>query len=227
MRLSERGNPVKTHTTAQLWVQVCVAATISTQLALGQDNDQEPTDDGLRLTLLFDVSNSTTGLTAVSQAVGIDLVERLNEGRDVGQVITFGQKVSIVQEFTSDRGRLKSAIMALHSESSTTSLFNAIYIAFRGASEPDDQRRRDVIVVVSDGDDTGSLVTEENLKGAAASSAAAFYAITVKSRRGSDVGVLRALAKATGGQAFEPRDTQEVEMSCREIAVAMARGKRP
>jgi len=216
----ELGDRVMTRTVKKSFLVGCFVGLVGTQPTPAQNSNRGAVNDGLRLTLLLDLSASTSELLDISQAVGVDLAERLDEERDLGCVVAFSNKVQVVQDFTADRARLKSSILALESTRTPTSLFNAIYLAFRKDFE--DGRRR-VIVVVSDGDDTSSVIKADHLRSAAGKSEAALYAILLG--RGRKTGLVRELADTTGGQTFQPRKIQDVKAACQHIADAMDRGK--
>ena len=71
---------------------------------------------------------------------------------------------------------------------------------------------RQVLVIVSDGEDNASQATKaQALKAVRGSDATVYSVILVDSLvRGGDPGLLRRLSADTGGEAFQPRDVDEV-----------------
>jgi Ca-activated chloride channel homolog len=173
----------------------------------------------IALSLLIDTSASMEDKLRLAQEAAAGFIRRMKP-EDMAQIIDFDSRVSILQQFTSDRAQLESAIRQTVPNGST-SLHNAIYIALkelkkvRATSEGD--VRRQAIVVLSDGEDTSSLVPFEEVLDLAKRSEVIVYTIGI---RGRDLGargfpeaefVLRQFAQETGGRAFFPTGPQELD----------------
>jgi VWFA-related protein len=74
------------------------------------------------------------------------------------------------------------------------------------------QHTRQVLILVSDGDDNASLATLDTVIQRVHDSDATVYSVALIDRlvRGGDPGLLKRLAKATGGEFYAPRDTDDV-----------------
>ena len=131
------------------------------------------------LSLLIDTSASMEDKLRLAQEAAVGFVRRLKP-EDMAQVIDFDNRVSILQQFTSDRPALETAIRQTVPNGST-SLHNAIYISLKElkkvrATSSGDVRRQ-AIVVLSDGEDTSSLVPFEEVLDLAKRSEVIVYTI--------------------------------------------------
>jgi Ca-activated chloride channel homolog len=182
------------------------------------------------LSLLIDTSASMEDKLRLAQEAAIGFTRRMKPD-DITQVIDFDNRVSILQQFTSDRPALEHAIRQTVPNGST-SLHNAIYISLKElkkvrANSSGDVRRQ-AIVVLSDGEDTSSLVPFEEVLDLAKRSEVIVYTIGI---RGRDLGargfpeaefVLKQFAQETGGRAFFPTGATELDAIYAQIADELA-----
>ena len=182
------------------------------------------------LSLLIDTSASMEDKLRLAQEAAIGFIRRMKPD-DIAQVIDFDNRVSILQQFTSDRPALEAAIRQTVPNGST-SLHNAIYISLKElkkvrATTSGDVRRQ-AIVVLSDGEDTSSLVPFEEVLDLAKRSEVIVYTIGI---RGRDLGargfpeaefVLKQFAQETGGRAFFPTGATELDAIYAQIADELA-----
>ncbi len=170
----------------------------------------------LSLTILLDGSSSMQPLITVAQAAALRLIRTLGP-TDEAQVAQFTRRLTVLQDFTSDRVRLEAAVGRVVAEGET-SLYAALYIALKelvAGRRPGEDRRR-AIVVLTDGEDTSSIVTEEQLLDLGRRSEVAVYAIGLRGAPtplASTVPVffLTTLARETGGRAWFPRALGELD----------------
>lgn len=126
--------------------------------------------------------------------------------------------------FTS-RESLLSAALARFKPGGKTALFDAVIEALDHLEKATHQKR--VLVVLSDGEDNASRHSEEDMMARARDSDAIIYTVSNANRRhgmGGDAGVLRKLAKITGGVPYFPDSDEEVVESFDEIAGNIRRG---
>jgi Ca-activated chloride channel family protein len=182
------------------------------------------------LSLLMDTSASMEDKLRLAQEAAVGFIKRMKTD-DMAQIIDFDNRVSILQQFTSDRAALETAIRQTVPNGST-SLHNAMYISLKElrkvrATSSGDVRRQ-AIVVLSDGEDTSSLVPFEEVLDLAKRSEVLVYTIGI---RGRDFGtrgfpeaefVLKQFAQETGGRAFFPTDARELEGIYAQIADELA-----
>ena len=184
----------------------------------------------IALSLLIDTSASMEDKLRLAQEAAVGFVRRL-KAEDMAQIIDFDNRVSILQQFTSDRPALETAIRQTVPNGST-SLHNAIYISLKElkkvrATSSGDVRRQ-AIIVLSDGEDTSSLVPFEEVLDLAKRSEVIVYTIGI---RGRDLGargfpeaefVLKQFAQETGGRAFFPTGATELDAIYSLIADELA-----
>ena len=184
----------------------------------------------IALSLLIDTSASMEDKLRLAQEAAVGFVRRLRPD-DIAQIIDFDNRVSILQQFTSERPALETAIRQTVPNGST-SLHNAIYISLKElkkvrATTSGDVRRQ-AIVVLSDGEDTSSLVPFEEVLDLAKRSEVIVYTIGI---RGRDLGargfpeaefVLKQFAQETGGRAFFPTGAAELDVIYAQIADELA-----
>ena len=82
------------------------------------------------------------------------------------------------------------------------------------------QHTRQVLILVSDGDDNASTATLDTVVQRVHDSDATVYSVALIDRlvRGGDPGLLKRLAKATGGEFYAPRDVDDIPEAFERIA---------
>jgi VWFA-related protein len=122
--------------------------------------------------------------------------------------------------FTSDRSVLRAALSQTRMEG-TTALYDAIEVALTHMK--DGAKQRKALVVVSDGGDNASHVTLEHAMKMAQQSSATIYCIGIydPNQKDRDPGVLKKIAKATGGEAYFPSSLAELHAVWPRIAGAI------
>ena len=131
------------------------------------------------------------------------------------EVVSLGLPAAI--RFTDSTAELEDAIMNAPNGGQT-----ALYSAIAKALEELQAGSRDkkVLIVVSDGGDNVSARSLDQVMRLAEQSSAVIYTVGVFDEGDPDrnPGVLKRLAKATGGQAFLPGHISEVVAICERIA---------
>ncbi len=136
-------------------------------------------------------------------------------------VVNFNEKVSLglpgTIRFTNDIPELEDAIRTLPS-GGQTALYDAIakgLVELQAGS-----RDRKVLIVVSDGGDNASVRGLDTVMKMAGQSSAVIYTLGLFDEDDPDrnPGVLKAMARATGGEAFIPKQLSEVVSICERIA---------
>jgi len=120
--------------------------------------------------------------------------------------------------FTSDRDFFRDALARIFVPSGRTALFDAVAAGLdylrRGRYE-----RRDLILI-SDGGDNASRITFDEVIARTQASSALVYTVALPDaigRRGNPK-LLERLARATGGEAFGPKDEQRIKQTLIQIA---------
>ncbi|HEY2931725.1 MAG TPA: VWA domain-containing protein [Acidobacteriota bacterium] len=176
----------------------------------------ESQTEPLTLAMLVDASGSVRDKLAVEQMIASDfLKDVLQPKRDLASILSFGEDVELIQDFTSDLGRLDNALHSVKPGGSTA-LYDAILLA--SEQHLNAEAGRKVIVILSDGEDTSSRTTRKEAIEAAQKSDVTVFSIGVKSDFGSDWGALRECARETGGRFFEAKvNAQQISNAFQEI----------
>jgi len=176
----------------------------------------------IRAVLLLDMSGSVEPRIGEIQDAARMFFKGLGP-QDMVQVAMFHHSMSIVQDFTSDRALLESAIDDIP-DGDETSLYDSIYISLRelhDSESPGEMKYRKAIVVLTDGIDTSSLASAEDvLHEARVADVTAYPVVLSPPAALSQTGnllhsklnaeqlevrwFLGQLAEITGGRLFEP-----------------------
>ena len=175
----------------------------------------------IALVMLLDTSASMELKLPVAQEAAIGFARRLRP-QDLAEVVDFDSRVVVLQSFTSKANELEQAIRKT-SAGGSTSMFNAVYIALKDlkkvVARNSEEIRRQAIVVLSDGEDTSSLLPFEEVLDLAKRSETSIYCIGLRADELSSGGTkafneaefdLRQIAQQTGGRAFFPNQTSEL-----------------
>ena len=166
------------------------------------------------LALLLDTSASMDTKLPTAQEAAVGFARRLR-AQDLGEVIDFDSKASLLQNFTSSGQELETAIRRT-SAGGSTAMYNAIYIALKDlkkvVAKNVEEIRRQAIIVLSDGEDTSSLLSFEEVLDLAKRSETAIYSIGLRDNETGGASktfkeaefVLRQFSQQTGGRAFFP-----------------------
>jgi Ca-activated chloride channel family protein len=123
----------------------------------------------------------------------------------------------------SDLSALEAAMSALRPQG-RTALYDALIAGLDHLN--DASRPRKALIVISDGGDNASRATLDAVLARAHKSNAAIYTIGVYDPDEADKnrGALKALARATGGERFEPASPGELLQVCKRIARELRSG---
>lgn len=174
---------------------------------------REP-EQPLFIAIVFDKSKSVLDkFKLMREATSGFLNSILRRGKDKAMLISFDEKVQVLEDFTDEVERISRAIDSLEAVGGT-SLFDAIHEAAQRLINEVGEGRK-VIILVTDGEDTTSHRTLKEVLQIALDSDISIYAIGVKARgslnnrnmRGGPV--LEKLTEQTGGKAFFPSSEEE------------------
>lgn len=146
---------------------------------------------------------------------------RSSNQQDQMFVVNFNEKVTLglpgARPFTDRPDELEAAILKTPA-AGMTALYDAIALALKRLQ--DGSRTKKVLIVVSDGGDNASSLNMAAVLKKAEESSAVVYTIGIFDDADPDRNpdVLRRLARATGGEAFFPRQLDEVVAICEGIA---------
>ena len=174
--------------------------------------------------LIIDNSGSMRDKRSKVEAAALALVKDSNPQDEVF-VVNFNDEafndLPHGKDFTSDIKEMEEALTRIDSRGGTA-MRDAIRMSIDHVKEKAHKDKK-VLVVVTDGNDNSSLVSLENLVKASQQSGVLIYSVGLLSeeeRREAKRAerALNALAEATGGEAFFPKDVTEVERIAHQVA---------
>ena len=177
-------------------------------------------DVPVSLGLIIDSSASMTDKRDRVAAAALALVQSSNPEDEVF-IVNFADTPSLDVDFTSDAKVLKKGLARVDSHGETA-MRDAIRTAIehlKGRNKKD----KKVLVVVTDGNDNSSLASLESVMRAAQQNEVLIYSVGLlgdetpreaeRAKRALD-----ALAHATGGQVYYPKDVAEIDQIAPQIA---------
>src|SRR5215468_6545684 len=174
--------------------------------------------------LIIDNSGSMRDKRAKVEAAALALVKDSNPQDEVF-VVNFNDEafndLPHGKDFTSDIKEMEEALTRIDSRGGTA-MRDAIRMSIDHLKEKAHKDKK-VLVVVTDGNDNSSLVSLENLVKSSQQSGVLIYSVGLLSeeeRREAKRAerALAALAEATGGEAFFPKDVAEVDRIAHQVA---------
>ena len=136
-------------------------------------------------------------------------------------VVNFNEKISLGLPpdvpFTNNVAQLEKAVLN-GPRTGLTALYDAIALGLKHLAFGTANRK--ALVIISDGGDNASIEKFHQVENLAQHNNAIIYAIGILSDIESDVnpGVLRKVAKSTGGEAYSPSSAQELPAISQQIA---------
>lgn len=205
---------------------------VKQELAYFNTGDRVPVSLGI----VFDTSGSMVDkIEGVSDAVE-HFVKSVATGDEIF-LVRFSDSAEIVQDFTDDRRRILRAVERLEPRGSTA-LYDAILLGLQRVTQG--MHRKRALLLLTDGNDTSSSVKFETAVASARKSEVIVYGLGIgHGERGSfghdsrsqsddavDMRVLRALADATGGNAYFLENAHEngrdrVDEAAAEVAAEL------
>ena len=171
----------------------------------------------LRIGLLIDTSGSVQPRFAFEKKAAAKFLQQmLSNEADLGFVIGFANRPTVVTDFTADQAKLAQGIQGL-TNGGGTALFDAIsYSCWKLAAYPERQRAARVLVVLSDGEENSSRTSLRQTIRDMEATGVTVYTISTKESQGATTEadkVLKTLAERSGGEAFFPGDLSTLSKS--------------
>jgi len=173
------------------------------------------------LAILIDTSASMDAKLSQAQTAAVRFVKTLHSA-DEAQVVQFSQRAEVVQDFTSDKAQLETAIRSTHAMGDTA-LYTALYVALKDLDRRhrEAELRRRAVVVLSDGEDTASSVTDEQVLDLARRTGIGVYGVGLFGAEAPAAArplnpdqstfFFSALGRATGGQAHFLKNVSQLD----------------
>jgi VWFA-related protein len=173
----------------------------------------------LSVALLIDGSSSMRPKLPSVRAAALDLIHSLR-AEDEMEIVQFAQVTRVLQEPTTNRAFLSSAVDRIAAEGAT-SLYDALYVQIKETprlAAPGEAPIRRAIVVLTDGEDTKSLMTDDQVVELARRADVNVYPIRVSARTEGDPDpqsgrtrhFMTALAGLTGGEPYFPLTAEDL-----------------
>jgi Ca-activated chloride channel homolog len=179
-------------------------------------------DVPVSLGIVIDNSGSMRDKRTKVASAALTLIKESN-GQDEIFIVNFNDEAYLDQTFTSDQKKLEESLAKLDSRGGTAmrdaTTMSMDYLKEKG------KRPKKVLLVVTDGDDNTSSPTNtlEKLVAKAQQSQCLIYAIGIftdeergKAKRAERA--LNALANATGGLAYFPKELTDIEKLAKQVA---------
>jgi Ca-activated chloride channel family protein len=160
-----------------------------------------------------------------------------NRADDETSIIRFvsRDKISIEQDFTSDKTELSDSLENLYTEGGQTAIIDAVYLAAEKVTEYESReknadRKRRALILISDGEDRDSFYKEPQLFELLRESDVQIYVIGFvseltkeggfisKSPQAKAKSFLEKLATTTGGKAYFPNNVSELDSIAKDIS---------
>jgi Ca-activated chloride channel homolog len=178
-------------------------------------------DIPLSVGLVIDASGSMSDKRDRVSTAAMTFVRESNP-EDETSIVSFGDDVSLEQDFTSNTRKLDRALDEI-SPNGDTALYDAVVLATRHLKEEGFHDKK-VLLVVSDGEDNHSKYKLKEVLAALRESKVILYSIGLLSSNspymygGGGKKPLKQLAEVTGGASYFPKDVSDVEGVCKQIA---------
>jgi len=196
---------------------------------------ERQTDLPITIAMLIDISGSQEYTLPEEKAAGQRFFKRvLRPKKDLGAVVTFEHESILVQNLTSDVGKLERALDDVRisvagsmagqvgttppinpSGVGSTAMYDSIYSVASDLLRREAGRR--VIILVTDGADTSSSVKMRDAIERTWRSEIIVYSIGIGGPMGVDSGTLKKIASETGGRAFFPRNPTDLDTAYAQI----------
>ncbi len=181
-------------------------------------NFSQQTNLPLTIGLCIDTSASVKIKLGFEKEAAIDFLFTVMEPRDRVLLLEFDTGVTLLHDFTSNPNDLVGEINSLRAGGGT-SLYDAIYLISEQKMLA--EKGRKTLVILSDGADLTSQHTFQEALRLGHKAEVSIYAIST-SRFGADIdhegdNVLKQLAESTGGRAFFPFTTKQLDSAFRQI----------
>ena len=185
---------------------------------------QQQTNLPLRVGIMLDTSTSIRQRFQFEQQAATDFLLQVLRPEDRAFVEGFDVQTELTQDFTNRVDLLDTGIRKLR-PGGGTALFDSLYKTCRDQMLTLQQSNavRKAIVLVSDGDDDYSRAYESDAIKMCQRAETIVYTISTNYGPSKDKGddVLKAIADATGGQAFYPNSVEQVATGFHNIEEAL------
>jgi len=170
--------------------------------------------------LIIDNSGSMREKRAQVEAAALALVKDSNRQDEVF-IVNFNEEAFLDKDFTNDIKELQEGLARIDSRGGTA-MRDAIRMSIDHLKEKAKKDKK-VLVVVTDGNDNSSLISLENLVKSSQDSGVLLYTVGLLNEEEKREAkrckrALEALADATGGESYFPKELSEVDRVAHQVA---------
>jgi Ca-activated chloride channel homolog len=159
--------------------------------------------------IIFDISGSMNDNSNIGKAKkAIDRFLQSGNPEDEYFLVTFNQKTTLVQSFTSQSSALQNGA-ALQKPGGRTALYDAIYLGLDRIKEAKNDKK--ALILVTDGEDNSSRYSPLEVREFAKESDAQIYGIGQEGNLNYGRSEITSIVGLTGGRAFFPRSFSELD----------------
>src|SRR6266704_2372848 len=182
-------------------------------------------DSPVSVGVLFDVSGSMSGDKVKRAREALSHFIQTSHDRDEYFLIAFNSRAQLLMDRTRDGNAVLDKLLFVQTRSNTA-LYDACYLGVERVQRGTHPKR--ALLLISDGQDNNSRYTFNELRRVLKESDVVVYAIGILS--GGDVGsslgmegqgILEELASVSGGKAFFPRTSAEMDDIFEQIALEL------
>ena len=186
----------------------------------------EPGKVPIEIALLFDISASIHGQFPFEQQAAVSFIKQVLKPADAVSVFAIGTTPRIAKTRTSSSEDAIAGVMSLTPVKESTAFFDAVVDAALYLGKNGEAGSRRVLIVISDGEETNSVRNKlPDALREIQKNDCLFYSINPSgqalnlnsvSMRGQNV--MESMSSQTGGKAFVPETTRDLEAVFRQIA---------
>lgn len=157
--------------------------------------------------ILFDTSGSMKDNIHTARNSIVKFLESGNP-EDEWFLITFNQRTSMVQQFTSQSSSIRDEI-AFSQPGGRTALYDAVYMGLEETRNARNDKK--ALILITDGEDNSSRYTSSEVREFAKESDVQIYAIGEEGKLGYGRSEIQNIVGLTGGRAFFPNNFNELD----------------
>lgn len=159
--------------------------------------------------IIFDVSGSMKDNNNIQKAKNA-IVRFLESGnpQDEYALITFNERTSLVQNFTSQSSTVRNEI-AFKQAGGRTAVYDAVYMGLDQIKSGKNEKK--ALILITDGEDNSSRYSIAEVREFAKESDVQIYAVGEQGMLGYGRSLIQGIVSLTGGRAFFPNNFNELD----------------
>jgi Ca-activated chloride channel family protein len=180
-------------------------------------------DSPMSIGLIFDATGSMADKISSARDAAASFL-RVGNPQDEYFLVTFSQRATLDEPFTTDISRLQSHMIFTPAKG-LTPLFDAVYLGLQTMKSAANKRK--ALLLITDGEDNHSRYSFQNIKEFIKEEDVQIFVIGIvdpgsqldPGQRGRDI--IEDLARISGGEAYFPESADQLEDICNKIALEL------